>query len=980
MSLITQMRLRKMFFVLFAMCAPFWLAGQRTITGTVTDGDTGEGLIGANILVVGGLSLGTVTDFDGNYTLEVPDEFNTLRFSYTGYATIDVELGTSDILDISLSAGQVLEEVTVIGYGTVVREDVTGSIETVDEEAFNKGAITSPQQLLAGKVAGVSIVSDGSPGGGSKIRIRGESSLTASNDPLIVIDGMPIDNGGISGSRNALNMVNPNDIESITVLKDASASAIYGNRAAGGVIIITTKEGKVGEKLKVAYSGNISWGIPVNEVPVLSTEGYKAAIADQFAEDHPAHDLLGASSTNWQDEIYRTAFGNDNNLSLSGGVWDIPFRISGGYTTQEGILKTDKFSRLTGTLALTPGFFDNTLQVNVFLKAANTRNNFANRGAIGNAVSFDPTQSIYDPGNEYGGYTTWTIANGNPQLVAPTNPVALLDLTNDHSTVNRYITNAALDYRLKFFPDLRANLNLGYDYAKGEGSTVVPTYASWAFDEINGGGVNNMYDQTKKNSLLEFYLNYKKQFGRHSVDLMAGYSWQHFEIGNNFHNTDANGTPAETTVGSDPAEYFLLSYYGRLNYNLDGKYLLTATLRRDGTSRFSPDNRWGYFPAIALAAKVVDRANTFVKVRAGWGVTGQQDIGDFYAYLARYQSSFDNARYQFGNEFITTLRPNGYDSNIKWEETSTINLGVDFSFYNERLGGAIEIYQRDTKDLLNTIPVPAGTNLTNFITTNVGDMENRGVELTLTGTPWLTEKNSWDLSFNVAYNKSKITKLTAVDDPEYKGILVGGIAGGVGSTIQIHSVGYAPNSFFVFEQLYDEDGNILEGEFADRNEDGVVNEDDKYRFEKPAADVILGFSSGLTIGKFNFTFAGRSNIGNFVYNNVETDAGYLKRLYNSGGSLWNVNQSAITNNVQEQGNLTFSDHFVTKATFFRMDHITVGYDLGDIIGESFRVHATVQNPFVVTSYGGLDPETFGGIDNNVYPRSTTVSFGINLEF
>jgi len=969
-----------MFFILFAMCAPLWLVGQRTISGTITDADTGEGLIGANIVIVGGPSLGTVTDFDGNYSLEVPEEYTILRISYTGYGTIEAELGTSDVLDVSLSAGQILEEVTVIGYGTVTREDVTGSIATVDEEAFNQGAITSPQQLLAGKVAGVSIVTDGSPGGGSKIRIRGESSLTASNDPLIVIDGMPIDNGGISGSRNALNMVNPNDIESITVLKDASASAIYGNRASGGVIIITTKEGKVGDKLKVAYSGNVSWGIPVNETNVLNAEEYRKLIGEFYEEDHPAHDLVGDASTNWQDEVYRTAFGNDNNLSLSGGVWDIPFRISGGYTTQEGILKTDKFSRLTGTLALTPGFFDNTLQVNVFLKAANTRNNFANRGAIGNAVNFDPTQSVFDQGNEYGGYTTWTIPNGNPQLVAPTNPVALLNLTDDHSTVNRYITNASLDYRLKFLPELRANLNLGYDYAKGEGTSMVPTYASWTFDELNGGGTNNMYDQTKKNSLLEFYLNYKKRFGRHNLDVMAGYSWQHFEVGNNFLNTDAAGTPSETTEGSDPAEYYLLSYYGRVNYSLDNKYLLTATLRRDGTSRFSPDNRWGFFPAIALAAKVYDSGSTFLKVRAGWGVTGQQDIGDFYAYLARYQSSFDNARYQFGNEFFTTLRPNGYDSNIKWEETSTVNIGLDFSFYNERLGGAIELYQRNTKDLLNTIPVPAGTNLTNFITTNVGDMENNGIELTLTGTPWRTEKNSWDLSFNIAYNKSKITKLTAVPDTAYIGIKVGGISGGVGSTIQIHSVGFDPSSFYVFEQLYDEDGGILEGQFADRNDDGLVNEDDKYRFEKPAADYLIGFASTLNLGKFSFTFAGRANIGNYVYNNVQTDAGYLKRTYVSSGSLWNVHESAVLLNVQDQSTLTFSDHFVQKASFFRMDHITVGYDLGDIIGESFRVHATVQNPFVITGYEGLDPETFGGIDNNVYPRSTTVSFGINLEF
>jgi TonB-dependent starch-binding outer membrane protein SusC len=980
MSLISQNRCKKMLVILFTLCAPFWLAGQRTITGTVTDIDSGEGLIGANVLIVGATALGTVTDIDGKYTLEVPEGYTTIRISYTGYAPVDVELGASDIVDVTLSAGQILEEVTVIGYGSVNREDVTGSVQTVDAEEFNKGFITSAQQLLAGKVAGVSITTGGSPGAGSKIRIRGESSLSASNDPLIVIDGMPIDNGGISGSRNGLNMVNPNDIESITVLKDASASAIYGNRAAGGVIIITTKEGKVDEKLKVNYTGNVSWGIPVNEIDVLNAEEYKAAIADQFEEDHPANDLLGESSTDWQDEIYRTAFGNDNNLSLRGGAWGMPFRVSLGYTTQEGILQTDKFSRFTGALALNPSFFDNTLQVDVFLKAANTRNNFGNRGAIGNAVSFDPTQSVFDSDSPYGGYTTWTIANGNPQLVAPTNPVALLYQTQDHSNVNRYITNATVDYRLKSLPELHANLNLGYDYSKGEGTVIVDTLAAFAFDDLNGGGVNNQYNQTKKNSLFEFYLNYKKQFGRHHLDVLAGYSWQHFEIGNYFLNSDAAGTPSETTEGSDPAEYYLLSYYGRINYDLDRKYLLTVTLRRDGTSRFSPENRWGLFPAVALAAKVVDNGSTFLKLRAGWGITGQQDIGDFYAYLARYQASFDNARYQFGNEFVTTLRPNGYDSNIKWEETSTINLAVDFSFYKDRLGGAIEVYQRDTKDLLNTIPVPAGTNLTNFITTNVGDMENKGIELTLTGTPYLTEKNSWFLSFNIARNKSKITKLTAVDDPDYQGILVGGIAGGVGSTIQIHSVGFDPSSFYVFEQLYDEDGNILEGQFADRNGDGIVNGDDKYRYQKPAADYLIGFSSELILGKFSFSFAGRGNIGNYVYNNVETDAGYLKRLYGSSGVLFNVHQSAVDNNVQEQGNLTFSDHFVQKASFLRMDHITVGYDLGSIIGESFTVYGTVQNPFVITGYKGIDPETFGGIDNNVYPRAMTISFGINLEF
>ncbi|MCB0668056.1 MAG: SusC/RagA family TonB-linked outer membrane protein, partial [Saprospiraceae bacterium] len=959
--------------MLFVSMISLTLLAQRDIQGTVTDATTGEPLIGANLLVKGTL-IGTATDIDGSYLLTVPEGSNILVVSYTGYAQQEIELTDANELNITLSAGEILDEIVVIGYGTIQREDATGSIQSVSSESFNKGAIVSAQELLAGKVPGVSITTDGAPGAGSSIRIRGESSLTATNDPLIVIDGVPIDNGDVSGGRNPLSVINPNDIETFTVLKDASASAIYGNRAAGGVIIITTKKGKVGDKLKVGYSGNVNFGTRANSVDVLTADEFRATLMNHYAEDHPARALLGDQSTNWQDEIYQTAVGHDHNLYLSGSLSDLPYRVSLGYTDKDGILKTDNFNRWTAGVNLNPGFLDNTLQLNVHFKGMLTKNNFADRGAIGNALGFDPTRVPYDDNSQYGGFTTWTIANGNPNSLSPTNPVALLEQRNDESTVRRYLTNVSADYRFTFLPELRANLNLAYDYSKGEGTIVVPTNAAFAFDAINGGGVNNEYEQTKENSLLELYFNYKKDIEKHGLDLMAGYSWQHFYVDNYFRNSDAAGTISETTEGSDPAEYYLLSMYGRINYSYDDRYLLTMTLRRDGTSRFAPENRWGLFPAAALAVKVIDNDNEIlnsIKVRAGWGITGQQDIGDYYAYLARYQLSFDNARYQFGNQFITTIRPNGYDANIKWEETETFNLGVDYSIINGRLSGSIDLYQRNTKDLLNRIPVPAGTNLTNFVTTNIGSMENTGIELAFTTKPVLTEKIDWDLGVNLSYNQNEITRLTAIDDPTYEGILTGGIAGGVGSNIQIHSVGFAPRSFYVYEQILDESGNIIEGEFVDQNGDGLINELDKYRYKKPAADYTIGFTSRVGIGNFDLSFAGRSSIGNYVYNNVQTDMGYLNRIYGTTGVLWNVNQSAVDNNAVDQANLTFSDYFVRRADFLRLDHITAGYNFNDLIGSFSRVYVTVQNPVLITKYDGLDPEIFGGIDNNIYPRPRT---------
>lgn len=961
---------------------PTWMFAQRTISGTITDADSGEPLIGASILVKE-TAKGTITDFDGKYSIELPSGKNTLVISYTGYAALDQEVGRGNVLDIQLNAGAILEEVVVIGYGTIKKEDATGSVQTVSSEQFNRGAITGPQELLAGKVAGVTIsTNSGAPGEGATIRIRGASSVSASNSPLIVIDGVPLANGGINGSRNPLNIINPNDIETFTVLKDASASAIYGNRAAGGVIIITTKKGAVGKKMKVGYAGNVSIGIIDKQTEVLDARGFSALINDRFGANSREVALLGTADTDWQSEIYQTAIGHDHNVAISGAVKSLPYRVSLGYTNKNGLLKTDNFERFTGGINLNPGFLDNTLQVNFSLKGMKINNQFANRGAIGTALSFDPTKPVLDSESPYGGFWTWTDNNGLPIALAPANPLALLNLRDDRSTVNRFITNVQIDYRLPFLPALRANLNLGYDKSDANGNVDVPAEASFGFYD---GGEVRTYTQGKKNELLEFYLNYKEDVGKHTFDLLAGYSWQHFFKESFSEANNIAGTEVLSAPNNDSEEHYLVSLFGRMNYSFADRYLFTATLRRDGTSRFSPDNRYGLFPALALGVKIINKPTAAglskLKLRLGWGVTGQEEIGDRYAYLPRYQAGFDNAQYQFGNEFINTFRPNGYDANIRWEETATFNAAIDFGLLQDKLTGTLEVYQRNTKDLLNFVPVPAGTNLTNFITTNVGDLENKGVELSLNATPIQTKDQTLDIGFNIAYNENKITRLTATDDPSYQGVLTGSISGGVGSNIQIYSVGFPARSFYVFEQVYDEFGVPVEGLYVDRNSDGVINGDDQYRLEKPAADYSIGYTARYRYKNFDVSFAGRASIGNYVYNNVWSNGAFYNSLSNLG-TIGNVN-SVITQ-IDFNTPQYFSDHFVRDASFLRIDHITLGYNFDDLLGDFMRVYLTVQNPAVFSNYEGIDPEVRNGdhpgIDNTIYPRPRTFVFGVSVDF
>jgi TonB-dependent starch-binding outer membrane protein SusC len=961
---------------------------QRVISGKVTDNANGEAIIGAFVVSKQDNSVGTVTDFDGMFSLEVPQGTTSLVISFLGFQTEEIMLSAADSYQISMKQQeQLLKDVVIIGYGSVKKEDATGALQSVSAKDFNKGAITSPQELIAGKVAGVSVTTaGGAPDDGVVIRIRGESSLSASNDPLIVVDGIPL-GGGISGNRNALNFINPNDIESMTVLKDASATAIYGSRASAGVILITTKKGGGLKKLRVDYGSNVSLGVPVNRVDVLSSNEFR----EQFSANFPDFtNLLGTANTDWQNEIFRPAFGHDHNLSASGIVGTLPYRVSVGYTNKDGILKTDNFERYSGALNLNPSFLNNTLRLNIGVRGMLTNNQFADRGAIGSAVNFDPTQPVLDPDSRYSGYFVWTNPDGSPKPLAPANPVSLLNLRDDRSVVKRYVFNGSADYRLPFLPALRANLNLAYDYSIGEGSVSVPgeNQVAFSYDPINGGGVNNTYSAEAINSLFEFYLNYQESFGDHNVDLMGGYSWQRFYNNNSDFRSNAAGTESETFRRENIAsELYLLSLFTRLNYSYKNNFLLTLSLRGDATSRFAPENRWGLFPAAAMAYKFIDNNNaTFnnLKLRLGFGVTGQQEIGGRYVYQATYQLSQDNAQYQFGEEFINTFRPNGYDRNIKWEETTTYNAGVDLSIVRNRLGATVDVFRRNTRDLLNFIPVPAGTNLTNFIFTNIGNMFSEGVELSLNTTPVIRKKMQWDLSANIAYNRFRVTKLTATEDPDYLGVLTGGISGGVGSTIQIHSVNYSPSSFFVFEQKYDENGKMIPGEYVDRNADGKIDENDKYRYKKPFADYVLGLTSNFRYGNLDFSFAGRANIGNFVYNNVATDLGYFARMRHPTDYLVNVHQSAVDNNIPAQvigeQNILFSDHFVTDASFFRMDHITIGYNFNKVLGDFMRVYATVQNAFVLTRYTGIDPEIFNGIDNNFYPRPRTFLVGVNVSF
>ncbi|MBC8319999.1 MAG: TonB-dependent receptor [Bacteroidetes bacterium] len=983
------------------------------VTGTVSDAGDGTLLPGATIVVKGTIQ-GTVTDIDGKYTINVEPN-QVLVFSYVGFASQEAFVQPNTVVNVALQSSAIsLEGVVVIGYGVTKKKDATGSVTAISEGSFNKGVIVSPASLIAGKVAGVQISSDGgAPGTSSNIMIRGGSSLNASNSPLIVIDGIPLSNEGTGGSRSPLNSINPNDIETFTVLKDASATAIYGSRASNGVIIITTKKGEINRPLQINYTGKLSYYEIPKTIDLLSPAEFQQTITSRFPN---RVDMLGTwtdpdgksipytalpadhtgytqtiHNTNWQDEIYSNTTGMDHALSATGAWKKLPYRFSLGYTDQNGILKTSQFQRTSVSAALTPTLLDDHLKVNFNINGSFINNTFANRGAIGSSIQMDPTKPVKSSDGSAGGYWAWLQNNGDPVTQGTTNPMSFINLTDDVSNVNRVYGNLQLDYKLHFLPDLHANLNLSYDQNNGSGTNKVPPYASWAFNSAQGGGRDNEYSNETKNELVDFYLNYIKEVPsiKSTFNVMGGYSLQHFYNSSTDYNSNVpviNDSSTQEYIRDtviNKGEYYLMSYFGRLNYTFNDRFLFTATVRADGTSRFGPDNRWGIFPAVAVGWKINEEAFlrdskvvSLLKLRVGWGITGQQDIGGYYDYMGRYTYGNQFAMYPFGNTYNITLRPEGYNENLKWEETTTWNFGIDYAFSSDRIYGSIDVYERKTKDLLSWVPAVAGSNLSNYINRNVGELENKGIEFMINGKIISNEKMFWELGFNATYNKNEITEL-------YDGasIPTGGIAGGVGNLIQEQAVGQPRNSFYVYEQVYDKNGMPIEGLYVDRNGDGVITTSDKYYYHDPNADFYFGISSNFSYKEWSFSFAGRANFGNYMYNNVQSENGWYNRMYRPEGPyISNIVASISSTNFESAQ--YFSDYYIQDASFFRMDNITLSYTFKKLLQNrlNLQLSATVNNAFVITNYDGIDPEVNNGIDNNVYPRTRAWMFGVNLLF
>jgi iron complex outermembrane receptor protein len=929
-----------------------------------------------------------------------------LTFTFIGYDSQEVTVTNQTTVNVSLTqSSTLLDEIVVVAYGTRKKTDLTGTITAVTAKEFQKGNIASSEQLLLGKVTGLQITSTGgAAGGGSTIRIRGGASLNASNDPLIVIDGVPVEGNALAGSANLLNTINPNDIESISVLKDASAAALYGSKASNGVILISTKKGAEGA-VKFNYNTQFSLGKVSKYVDVMTGDEIRDLITAHAAAtgNNTYKNLLGTANTDWQKEIYQSALGWDNNLSASGTFKKIPFRASLGYLTQDGTLKTNHFNRLATSLNVSPKFFSDHLTVNLNFKYTNTKNRFADEGgAIGQAVGFDPTQPVYNDANTaYGGYWEWIGTDGMPINTnggaASPNPVSLLEQRDNTSSVNRVLGNIQLDYKLHFLPDLHVLLNLGLDKAKGEGDDNRPiTMASYTYKK----GVYTHYEEGKTNTLTDVSLFYTKEMQsiKSKFDVLALHSYQDFYTDKfNFASYNKDGEVDEATVPAfetDKLEYRLESYLGRINYTYNEKYLFTASIRQDASSKFSPDNRIGYFPALAFAWRLNQeffkhsQVVTDLKLRFGWGITGQQNIDSYYGYMPKYGQSTNTAQYQFGNNYYLFFRPAAYDVDLKWETTTTNNLGLDFGFFNGRITGTVDVYEKKTKDLLSIVPIAPGANFDIALTTNVGNMENRGIEFTINTIPLKGVDYTWELGFNATYSETKITNLLKNQDPNFTGIDMGDISGGTGNRLEKQAVGYAPYTYYVYKQVYDKTtGAPIEGLYEDINRDGQVDDADRYYYKKPAPDFLFGFNTAFNYKKWNVGVVGHAMLGNYLYNNFNANKSTVRAMEDPLYYISNVSTNYYDtrfNNMQY-----LSDYYVENASFFRLDNINLGYTVGNVFkkgSSNLRVQANVQNVFVITKYSGLDPEYTStnnnkmGIDNVIYPRPRIISLGLNLDF
>ena len=967
--------------VLLMACATVFAQGGYQVKGVVVD-DMGP-VIGAAV-VQQGTTNGTSTGIDGDFVLTVPNADAMIEISCIGYATQVFKASEVPSTITLAEDSHFLDEVVVIGYGTVKKSDLTGSVSTVKADEINKGVITSPTDLLRGKSAGVVVTAgNGMPGSAPTVRIRGGSSINASNTPLYVIDGLPVSNDGISGMADPMASINPEDIESFSVLKDASATAIYGSRASNGVIVITTKKGSKSSSTmpRVAADFTTSINTIAKYNNVLDADGIVNLIRDFYGVNSAAEQHLGVAgklyNTDWQKEIYRIATTVDANMSLTGKLGFLPYRISTGVLQQKGTLKGSEMDRLALGLNLSPSFFDNHLTVNVNGKGTYALNWYADQGAIGSANHYDPTKPVYNdvPGYSLNGYTAWYDQSGNINGMATQNPVAQLASRYDTADTYRFIGNTQFDYKIHGFEDLRLNLNLGIDWASSAGVTDVArgSEASWHNTNQSGGGSHTDYDYKRIDTTLEFYADYNHTFAeKHNVDLMAGYSWQRFysESSSKSVRMSDNASLGQS-VGK--GELFLISFFGRANYAFADRYLLTATLRADGTSRFQ-NHKWGLFPSVALGWNIlkepfmanVEKLST-LKLRLSWGETGQQEVGGYYDTFAQFLTTQQGSYYfvKPGGVYTNPIVALGYSADLRWETTTTYNAGIDFGFWDNRY-----------------IPVPALSNLTNYLNTNIGSMTNQGAELDINAVLAESRDLSWTAGFNVAYNQNKVTKLT-VSDENATGVETGGISGGTGNNVQMIQVGYPIRTFNLYQQVYDQAGNPINGVYVDRNNDGQINADDKYLGHHADADFTFGFNTNLSWKNWTAALSGHASLGNWVYNNVASDTEMLADLWTNQFVSNRVSSAPKSMFSQAQ---YLSDYYLQDGSFVKLDNFTLGYTIPSLFYVtadrpfSLNIFGTVQNICTFTRYTGIDPEIFGGIDGTVYPRPRTFILGAKVNF
>lgn len=998
----TSVRLMSLLLGLFLSVGAF---AQNDVKGIVKDA-SGEPIIGATIRVVG-QDGGAITDFDGNFTVKAAPGAK-IQVSYIGYKTVELPVSANMIVTLQDDT-QLLSDVVVIGYGRAKKEDLTGSVTAIKPDEMSKGITSSASDMLVGKIAGVDVITaGGSPGAGAQIRIRGGSSLNASNDPLIVIDGLTIDNNTATGMSNVMATINPNDIETFTVLKDASATAIYGSRASNGVIIITTKKGRKGTGPKFSYNGDVTISTTQKRYSVLNGDEYRALVGKVIGPDAAA---LGTADTDWQDEIFRTAVSTSHNISITGGLKNMPYRVSAGYQSDSGIIKKSYMKRFNASVNLAPSFFDDHLNFNVTAKFTTEKDSYVDSGAvIGGALAMDPTRPVYDHsaigdaffGGYYQNYQSTDIfadkswgytTNTN----TPQNPVAYLNLRDCIAHSNDFTGNIEMDYKIHGFEDLHIHASLGGQYTE---SRQNDTNSPYSFDN-NYYGWSGLTKYYKYSITANAYAQYQHTFGAHNVDIMAGAEESHYHRnGWNYGSGWDSYTDTPYNVSSKAEKSWathnsLVSYFGRLNYTLLDRYMLTATFRADGSSRFAKGHKWGYFPSVALAWRINDEKfmkplkwwNEF-KLRLGWGQTGQQDIGYDFLYSLLYTTSNSYAQYPFGDTYYTTVRPDKYNPELTWETTTTWNAGLDFAFLNNRITANVDGYYRKTTDLIQEVTIPALMNFAQRIAQNIGSLENYGVEFSIGAKPIVTKDFTWDIQYNVAWNHNEITELIGGDD-DYIVQSGGTISRGTATHVQAHKVGQPANSFWVYQQVYDEAGKPIEGAFVDRNGDGQINSDDRYFYHSPAADVFMGLTMKFIYKRWDLSFALRASLGNYVYYDFLANKASISSsgLY-SNSAYSNTTQAAVDLGFTGTGASEYylSDYFVRNASYLKCQNITLGYSFPALLKYnnqdyfSGRLFFTVQNPFIITKYKGLDPEVSSGIDSNPYPRPLSFQLGLNLNF